>query len=343
MGRLEEKTLKKQTQWLETDIIGYIKKKIKKKTFYQQIIAIGDDSFAYKTHGRHTHLITTDAMIEGIHWRPHWCSPEELAAKLVAVNVSDIAAMGGQPERAYLTLGIPAKYKSGTIYQFIDGLIEHLKKFQIDLCGGDTTASPSALMLSLTLQGRALPSAIMTRNTAKPGDLILITGDLGAAAAGRLALSKPKFQSDWRTGLINRFLLPIPRLEESRLLVKTKKVHALMDCSDGLAGDIRRLTAASGVGAVIYAANLPVAVNTRMAAQRFKQNVLSWVLSGGEDYELLFTCAPDNAGLLIEQFNKVSETPCAIIGEITSKTQGVSLITAEGYKQTMPKGFEHGY
>lgn len=327
--------------WNESEVVNYLQRLVKKHSFHPVVLPNGDDAYAYPVRSRRPQLITTDAMVEQVHWKAKWATPEDLAYKLVAVNLSDMAAMGGQSERAFLTMALPKAMPQQFVRRFLSALSKRLQQEHIDLCGGDTSASTKTMMLSLTLQGTGTHGKLPSRSAAQPGDLIFITGDLGAAAAGRFILDKPYFDSDWREALIQRFWRPEARLEESRMLVRSKKIHAMMDCSDGLAADCWRLAEASQVGAVIYAANLPVAIPTRMAAQRYKQDLLAWVLGGGEDYELLVTCPARYAVDLVTLFQQQAKIPIALIGEVTTKNRGIKLQTAQGVFTDMPKGFQH--
>ncbi len=329
--------------WQENKVITHIKKRTTKQRFHQQRIGLGDDALAFDTRGRTTQLVTMDSMVENIHWKSAWCSPAEVAEKLVAVNVSDMAAMGGIPQRAFLTASIPRYVRQQVVNQFLDRLVKALSHYAIDLAGGDTTASPGAWMLTLTLQGQSRGQRILTRDQAKPGDMILLTGHAGAAAAGRFLLDKPIVkQQPWRQTLINRFLYPEPRLEASRLLLSSRRVQTAMDSSDGLARDLRQLAASSRVGAVLYATNVPLSVATRMAARYYHRDPLEWALTGGEDYELLFTCAPKDVGPVMDLMQQGTQLSCTIIGEIKERQAGLKLLTATGQRNPLPQGFEHG-
>ncbi len=328
--------------WQESKVIAHIKKRRARKHFHPRRLGLGDDAFAFDEQAQAVQLVTMDAMVEKVHWKKNWCSLGDVAAKLVAVNVSDIAAMGGLPQRAFLTVCIPPQETQHQVNHFLDGLIQALHRYHIDLAGGDTTVSSGPWMITLGLQGQSRGPRLLTRTQARPGDLIVMTGDAGAAAAGRCLLDKPSLEQPWRRVLINRFLFPEPRLEAGALLATSGRVFSAMDCSDGLARDVRQLAAGSQVGAVLEAGRIPLAMATRMAAACYHHDPLDWALNGGEDYELLFTCARRHAEAVMAIIHEKTKLPCTIIGEIKERRAGVKLLTTAGRKQPLPKGFEHG-
>jgi thiamine-monophosphate kinase len=196
-------------------------------------------------------------------------------------------------------------------------------------------------MVSLTVQGVVKPTEMLCRSGARPGDWLLVTGDLGSAGAGLWELQHAHAPQRLKTYTSERWRHPQPRLAEGRLLAQSRRVHALMDLSDGLAGDLRRMCAASGVGARIHAAHLPLAVATQRVAEARRQPAWSLALRSGEDYELLFAVPPAAAPALVGQIERRLGTSCSLVGEILPASQGVSLVLPSGKITALPPGWEH--
>jgi thiamine-monophosphate kinase len=196
------------------------------------------------------------------------------------------------------------------------------------------------MMVSLTLQGVVRKKEMLRRRGARPGDWLLVTGDLGGAAAGLLELQRARNPQKLDTYPVQRWRRPMPRLAEGRYLGKSGRVHAALDLSDGLAGDLRRLCAASAVGARIYAEHLPLAESTRRTASARKQPAWSLALQGGEDYELLFAVPPAAAPVLADGLRRLG-TPCTLVGEVLPAARGLSLVLPGGKTAPLPLGWEH--
>ncbi|MGR0482564.1 MAG: thiamine-phosphate kinase [Candidatus Electronema sp. V4] len=256
------------------------------------LLGIGDDCAVVEKGGGMVWLLTMDTLIESVHFRRDWHPPELLGRKAVAVNVSDIAAMGGRPLFALLSLGLPAGFDPVWVKQFMQGLNAACHEQGCVLIGGDTVCSPERVSLTVTLIGEMAKEQVLRRDTAQPGDTIFVTGPLGWSAAGLALLRAGKTLADaeWRQ-LIRTHLDPQPRVELGQFLAGTGLVHAMMDMSDGLATDLAQICKASKVGAVIEADLLPGGGELAEAAALLKQDALRWMISGGEDYELLFTAA----------------------------------------------------
>ncbi len=333
--------MRKKNSWQEFQIIDLIRQRSGRLGVRDQI-GIGDDTSAHCVDPRKLELITCDALVEGVHWESPWCDPESLGVKSAAVNLSDIAAMGGTPQRAFLVLALPAKTARPFIIRLIDGLVGELSRFGVRLAGGDTVLSPGPIMVSLTVQGTAAAGAVIRRTGARPGDLLLVTGELGTASAGLGLLRRPRLRIPVRDRVVQRWLRPLPRLREGNLLAQSGKVRAMIDLSDGLAGDTRRLTQASQTGACIFASQLPVSLEARMAARALKCNPLDLALCGGEDYELLFSCPSPHAPKLINKLRKRTGTICTVVGKILPQREGLYLTRPDGCRVDMPSGWEHG-
>jgi thiamine-monophosphate kinase len=327
--------------WREFDLIAAVRRQWS-RTGPGDRLGIGDDAAAHRPPARGwLELVTCDALLEGVHWDFAWCTPREVGRKAAAVNCSDIAAMGGVPQRAYVTLALPPRTGERRALDLMAGLAGELARHGARLAGGDTVASPGPWAVSVTLQGVVRERELLTRSGARPGDALLVTGHLGAAAAGLALARRPGVRTPARRAVQRRLLSPEPRLPEGRVLARSGRVHALLDLSDGLAGDLRRLCEASGVGARVHAARLPIAATTRLAARALRADPLDWALNGGEDYELLFALPLDRAARTAVEVTRRTGTPCTVIGVLTPPRRGLRLVRPSGREDAWPAGWEH--
>jgi thiamine-monophosphate kinase len=276
------------------------------------VLGIGDDAAVWQNVSEFT-LATTDCLVQDIHFKLGQTDWRALGWKALAVNLSDIAAMGGTPEYALVTLGLPSETEVETVTNLYQGMIEIGDRFGVTIAGGDTTASKT-MFISLTVTGNA-GKGLLTRSAAKPGDLVAVTGYLGAASAGlRLITNEAACASD-DSPLREAFLRPQPRLEEGRALLAAGG-HSAIDVSDGLVADLGHICHASHVGARIKVECIPL----HPAAQKaFPTQALDMALGGGEDYELLFTAS----AAIIDEVRAKTNLMISIIGEITTDYQGV--------------------
>lgn len=238
-------------------------------------------------------VATADALVEGVHFRRPWTSPEDLGWKSLAVNLSDLAAKGARPLCCLVTLALPPDLPPSWARKFYQGLGKCAREYGCPLAGGDTTRSEAAIALSVTALG-SVPSLSPLRSGARPGDQLCVTGVLGSSAAGLALLESGQAgQKKWAR-LLRAHLRPLPRLKCGQALAGLPGLHASMDLSDGLAHDLRRMASASGVGAVVEEERLPVALDCRRAAEAAGIRAEEWALRGGEDYELLLAIEPQS-------------------------------------------------
>ena len=268
------------------------------------VLGIGDDCAVLPQREGLDTLVTTDLLIEGRHFLLADVTPEQLGWKSAAVNISDIAAMGGKPVASFLSIALPKglaetfsegyasrENRSCWIDRFMKGYSELCGKFGVPLLGGDTSASPSELFINVTVIGECPHGRALVRSSARPGDLICVTGPLGDSAAGlKLILENAK---DASPELVRRHYLPMPRVEEGIALRECPGVHAMMDISDGIASDLRHILEASGAGAEIELAEVPLSGEMRAVCEERGWDAAELAVSGGEDYELLVTMAPE--------------------------------------------------
>ena len=321
-------------------------KKTAPRNAKQAPIGIGDDAAALLLSPSSTLLATTDMLIEGVHFDLTTTDLYSLGWKAAAVNLSDIAAMGGVPRFCLTALGIPPSFTVEDIGEFYRGVNACLKKFETVLVGGDTCSSKKGFVISVTVLGEVARKKIVTRSGARPGDLIYVTGMLGDSAAGLEILrsaecgvrNKKSEIRNVQSGikrLIERHLRPLPRVEWGRRLAAAGIASAMIDVSDGLSSDLGHLCEQSGVGAEVFADRIPLSKDLR-SAKALARSVLEYALSGGEDYELLFTSPVEREREIISL--RVRAT---VIGAITRK-KGMRMVTEKGEFHTFaPGGYDH--
>ena len=286
------------------------------------LIGIGDDAAAWQCSDS-IQLATVDSMVQDVHFSLGTTTWKDLGWKSLAINLSDIAAMGGIPRYALVALSLPEKTEVADVTALYQGMIELARQFKVAIAGGNISRSP-VVSITITVLGISSNKAILKRSAARPGDTIAVTGYPGGAAAGLEMLTKKlKFKPPAARYFKNAFLHPLPRIVEGQLLVK-HGITAAIDISDGLLADLRHICEASHVGARVITDLLPV---RDMVKANFKEKALALALGGGEDYELLFT---GSAGVIKEVKDEL-RCPVTVIGEITESEPGkISLVDAAG-------------
>jgi len=290
---------------------------------------IGDDCAVIKKMEETVWLLTMDTLIESVHFDCSFHPAGKLGRKAVSVNVSDIAAMGGKPIFVLLSLGLPAGFDEQWLAGFSEGFTGACREYGCLLIGGDTVCSPERVALTITVIGEMKREQVLYRHGARVGDTVWVSGPLGSAAAG-LDL--------FRSGdipiitelqpLLNAHLDPRAQVKLAVLLARSGCVHAMMDLSDGLATDLSHLCRQSNVGARIMADRLPGCAALSTAADLLKQNRIEWMLSGGEDYELLYTASPDDSENLLQLTAEHGFTIYPV-GTIVDG-EGVTLVRGQG-------------
>jgi thiamine-monophosphate kinase len=303
------------------------------------IVGIGDDAAACRLPewGRLL-LITCDMMVEDTHFRRAWHPPEKLGWKALAINISDIAAMGGRPLFAVISLALPRELDVEFIDLLYQGLQQCAAAYGVILVGGDCVGSPQGVVIDVSLVGEA--EKVVQRKGAQPGDLIGLTGPLGGAALALQLLEKGAPEAKLGAAQLAALLTPTPRLKEGRALAAAG-VSAMMDLSDGLGEDLPRLCRESEVGAKIYAEKIPLSADFVETCNKFGLDPVALALQGGEDYQLLFSAPQERFPLLQKKLNEAGAAPAQIIGEITLPEQGLQVVLPEGETVPLPKGFQH--
>lgn len=310
------------------------------------IKGVGDDAAVIDNRGKMT-LISTDLLVEGIHFDLMYSPLKHLGYKSVVVNLSDIYAMNAEPKQITVSIGLSSRFTVEAMEEFYEGVKLACKNYKVDLVGGDTTSSRSGLLISVTAIGVADEADIVYRSGAKVGDLICATGDLGAAYLGlqilerekKIYLEHPDLQPELDTAqyLISRQLKPEARRDVIRYFKDMElKPTAMMDLSDGLSSDILHICKQSSVGCELNENAIPVSEDAYNLALQFNIDPVTCALSGGEDYELLFTIRPEDETKLGGDEN------FSIVGQITTSETGCHLITRNGNKLPLiAQGWNH--
>jgi thiamine-monophosphate kinase len=338
----------------EFGLIGLIRERARHRS-PGTLLGIGDDAAVLSLEGSEALLVTTDMLLEGVHFQRGWGLPRELGRKTIAVNVSDIAAMAGRPLYALWGLAVPTEGSSlAELEALLAGMEEEAAAHGVTLVGGDTCFSRSGLVLSVTLLGRTAPQGPVLRSGAKPGDRLWVTGRLGGAAAGLLALemglrpgrawpaevSRPAWLTAEEEAAIQAALLchlvPVPRLRAGQALAA--RASAMIDVSDGVASDLRHLCVESRVAAHIRAEAVPIHPGATVMGRLTGREALELALRGGEDYELLFTASGDPCVALREADPELAVT---CVGEVTAGPAAATLLMADGSGAALVGGFDH--
>lgn len=303
------------------------------------VLGVGDDAAVIDHFGKQT-VVTTDLLIEGVHFDLSYTPLKHLGYKCVVVNLSDVYAMNAQPTQITLSIGFSNRFSLEALDEFYEGVYAACAAYGVDLVGGDTSTSQKGFIISVTALGEVLPEKLVRRDTAKAGDLICCSGDLGAAYLGllflerekRIFLESPGVQPDLEGEkyVIGRLLKPEARQDiitffEEKNLLPT----AMIDVSDGLSSEILHISTKSRLGCILYEDKLPIADEMRRAAYKFEIDPTACALSGGEDYELLFTI-PQSAYDTVVLNEQIS-----VIGYTTAAEEGCRIITKGGNQHTI--------
>jgi len=301
------------------------------------VVGIGDDAAVIKMAASSVLLATTDMLIEHVHFDLSLTDFPSLGWKSAAVNLSDIAAMGGIPRFCLSSLAIPSGISVEAVKGFYRGFSSLLRAHNTMLVGGDTSSSKSGFVVSVSVLGETKRGMAVYRSGAKYGDSVFVTGTLGDSGAGlEILKSGHRGQRAGVRNLIKKHNRPVPRIEWGRQIALAKCASAMIDISDGLSSDLSHICDASGVGAVLFSDKIPLSTSLLKSATCLEKKPLHYALSGGEDYELLFTVPPSRMNKL-----KSLRIPITEIGRIT-KGNGLFLVNAEGRKALLkPTGYNH--
>ncbi len=303
------------------------------------LLGVGDDAAVIDHYGKQT-VVTTDLLLEGVHFDLMYTPLKHLGYKSVIVNLSDVYAMNATPTQITISLGLSNRISLEALDEFYEGVYAACHHYGVDLVGGDTTTSQKGFVISVTAIGEVTPDQFVKRSTAQKGDLLCVSGDLGAAYIGLLFLERekkiflesPGVQPDLEgeTYVVGRLLKPEARKDIVDFFADQEILPtSMMDVSDGLSSEILHICKQSNLGCVLYEDKIPVAEEARLAAFKFEIDPTSCALSGGEDYELLFTVSQND-------YEKVSANAnISVIGYMTEVTEGSTIITKGGGRHTI--------
>jgi thiamine-monophosphate kinase len=303
------------------------------------VVGVGDDAAVIDHFGKQT-VITNDLLIEGVHFDLMYTPLKHLGYKTVVVNVSDLYAMNATPTHITLGIAFSNRFSLEALDDFYEGVYAACERYNVDLVGGDTTSSQKGFIISCTAIGEVTPDKFVKRSTAQKGDLLCVSGDLGAAYLGltllerekQIFLENPKIQPDLEGEkyIVGRILKPEARKDIIKFFEEKKlQPTSMIDVSDGLSSEILHICKQSKLGCVLYEDKIPVAEETRMAAFKFNLDPTACALSGGEDYELLFTVGQDD-------YSKIQDNAdISIIGYLTMEEEGVNIFTKGGGKHAI--------
>ena len=270
------------------------------------MMGIGDDC-AVIPAGKSEFIYSTDMLMEGVHFLRDVASPEDIGWKSLAVNLSDIAAMGGTPSATFLSIALPKDVQGEWAERFIEGYAELSKRLNVSLLGGDTTSSLRDIAINVGVLGCVPPGKSVKRSGASVGHGIYVTGNLGDSAGGLQAILNNWDKTQEVESLIQSHIKPMPRIEEGQALMNTELIGAMMDISDGIASDLRHIMKASGVGAEVHLDRIPMSYNLKWACEKYGKNAYALAAGGGEDYELLFTAPADIEDLVDFPIYRIGE------------------------------------
>jgi thiamine-monophosphate kinase len=305
------------------------------------LLGIGDDAAAFRVEPGSAVLATCDIQIENVHFRSGCISPYQLGRRSVAVNQSDIASMGGEPTLALVSLTLPPQLPVESFDAIFLGMRDQMAEFSAAIVGGNL-AKGDKLVVDVFLLGKADPGRILTRAGAEPGDVIYVTGELGASAAGLALLSHSDLPPPaGLTRLVDVHLQPTPRVREGVAIARAGLAGAMIDISDGLAADLHHICEASRVGAEVRQADVPYAEGIETVAEMCGADPWHYVLFGGEDYELLFTVRADAAERVPDLAKRLG-TPVHRIGTILPPEYGMQLLAPDGTRVPLSAtGWDH--
>jgi thiamine-monophosphate kinase len=304
--------------------------------------AIGDDAAAFVVPSDDLTLLTTDLLVERVHFLRNATTPFNLGHKAMAVNLSDIAAMGGTPREAFVSTAIP----EGCPVEYLDELYDGMKRLaachDVNILGGDTTASVADLVLNVTVIGHVRRGEVLYRSGAKPGDAVCVTGPVGDSRAGlHFVLRGAEPLDAGMRRLFEAHILPRPHLEEGRFLAATGAATAALDVSDGLSSDLAHIIEESGVGIRVQADRIPISPELREFCWRFGKDPVRFALSGGEDYVLAVTVHAERFDEVAREFSARFGRPLHRIGDVTDSGR-LELVTPDGRTDAVrPTGWDH--
>jgi thiamine-monophosphate kinase len=305
------------------------------------VVGPGDDAAVVIPERGSLDVLTTDALVDGVHFDCRFVPPDAIGHRALAVNLSDLAAMGASPRAALLSLALPPQLEIAAFDGMIDGLLALAARHRVALIGGNITRTPGPLTIDVTAIGSAKPRKVLTRHGARPGDEVYVTGTLGDAAVGLQQIREAlEFGAERASGArVDRYLRPEPRVRAGMLLGRNRAASSCMDISDGLADCVRQVAEASDVGMTLDLPAIPISDEVRAWQTQGGRDILEPALTGGDDYELFFTVRPAHRGRLRAVCQQLGDLPITRIGVVTKARD--LLLRDEGAHRPLPAGYQH--
>jgi len=329
----------------EFGLIHRIQKLLKKEGVQTPgvTLGIGDDTASIRPRPGYELLVTCDCLVDGQHFLSDRITPLDLGRRAMVVNISDIAAMGGQPLYGLVSLGLKTDIPVADVENMYRGFAMELNPFGASIIGGNITKTRDAIFIDITLIGEVEQGKLMLRSTARVGDAILVTGYPGQAAAGLQFLLRSHSRKDIREHpLVRAYNTPAHRAREGQAIARSGYATAMIDTSDGFLGDLGHICQDSGVGAALIQEKLPISDDLRQAAVERKLDPYELFLQDSDDYELIITSAPKNVAQICSAVASVSNVPVTEVGKITDSVGDIQLILSDGTRRHVtPSGWDH--
>jgi thiamine-monophosphate kinase len=308
------------------------------------VLGLGDDTAAFRSRTGYDLLITCDALVEGRHYLPAHTTAREIGRRAMAVNISDIGAMGGLPRHALVSLGLKAETELSWVLELFRGFLLELNPFAAAVIGGNITKSDGSVFIDVTLVGEVESNKLVRRSTAEVGDRILVTGHPGQASAGLQLLLQCKDvgRETWGRPLVQAYNTPTHRAREGHAVALAGGATAMIDTSDGFLGDLGHICQDSRVGAHLFQRRLPLSDNLRRAARLLQRDPYELFLFESDDYELIITCRPAGVASVRQTVSAVSRVEVTEVGVISEAKEGMRLILPDGrQRQLAATGWNH--
>lgn len=307
------------------------------------LLGIGDDAACFRSREGFELLVTCDSVVEGRHYLPRYITPQDLGRRAMALNISDIGAMGGLPLYALISLGLKGDIPIADVEAMYRGFLLELNPFEASIIGGNLTKTDQDTFIDVTLIGEVEQDKMIRRSTAREGDTILVTGYPGQAAAGLEFLLQAESGKDLGNHpLIRAYNTPSHRAREGRAVALSGCATAMIDTSDGFLGDLGHICEESSVGAVLIQEKLPISVDLLEASKQLRRDPYDMVLLESDDYELIITCDPENVDRIRASLGSLNQDPVSDVGRITHASEGIQLIQPDGKARVMaPSGWDH--
>ena len=306
-------------------------------------LGIGDDTASFRPRKGYEVLITCDAVVEGRHYLPGHISPLDLGRRAMALNISDIGAMGGRPLYALASLGLKSETPVADVEAIYRGFIAELNPFEASVIGGNVTKTEHAMFIDITLIGEVEQGKMTRRSGARAGDAILVTGYPGESAAGlHLLLNALPGEDLSKNYLVQAYNTPSHRVREGEAIARSGYATAMIDTSDGFLGDLGHICEESGVGAILVLEKLPISEALRGAVAQLGKDPFDLFLHESDDYELIITCPIEHTDGICAAIHSVSEVVVTEVGQITEISDGMKLVMPDGSKHAVtPAGWDH--